>query len=294
MAVAMTDGPLGLEAMHVWAPDDGGDPITLNDRTSMPRFWFDSIGAFKSLPDADDNRQPRTARVGESVFPSLVRGRTFTPQGRIMARSPQELRQMQALLHRALGERDKEGLWASVPNAAYGDNTHYWQTRARVIQLDCDDDFQADVDAMPSPWQLAFTLGVRQSDPRWTWTDGQSAGPNSGQVTVTNLGSAPAELVVTVDTITGPATVTVFNDTVGAQLKFVGLPSGTLIIDSAARTALIGVDAFIDAVPYLDTLNSNWWDRGVPGLQAGVANTIRRSGGGTDANITVTFKHTSW
>lgn len=285
MTIVLTDGPMGLEATHVWTPADGS-PLVLNDRTVLPCLRFDKIGGFNSLPDSDDNRAPRTARVGESVFPSLVRGKTITPEGRILGRSRSEVRQQRTALVTAFGQRDQEGVWSAVPNAALGSATDYWQTAGRVIGLEIDEDFQADVDAMPSPWQLGFLLTVRLSDPRWTWTDGQSAGPNSTQVTVTNQGSAPAELLITVAGASG--TVTVFNDTIGAQLKFTGLPSGTLVIDTAARTALTGTD---DAMPYLNSLLSNWWDRGVPALQADASNIIRQTGG---SSITVAFKHTSW
>lgn len=286
MGVALADGPRGLEATHVWTPDEPAtSPVVLNDRGALPRFWLDKIGGFKSLPEADDNRQPRTARIGESPLPGLVRGKTITPEGRIQATSLQELRQQESLLQAALGERDLEGGWAAVPKPELGDNTHYWETRGRVLQLDIDDEFTYDANAQPTPWQKAFLLGIRLSDPRWTWTQAQLSAINATQVTVTNQGTAPAELVVTVAGASG--TVTVFNDSIGAQLRFAGLPAGDLIIDSAARTAQV---AGGDALPYLSSLLSNWWDGGVPALRRGT-NTIRQTGGST---IQVAFKHTSW
>lgn len=286
MGVALADGPRGLEATHVWTPDEPAtSPVVLNDRGALPRFWLDRIGGFKSLPDADDNRQSRTARIGESPLPGLVRGKTITPEGRIQATSLQELRQQESLLQAALGERDLEGGWAAVPKPGLGDDTFHWETRGRVLQLDVDDEFTYDANAQPTPWQKAFLLGIRLSDPRWTWTDTQLSAENASQVTVTNEGTAPAELVVTVGGASG--TVTVFNDTIGDQLRFVGLPAGDLVLDSAARTATIAGD---DVLAYLDSFASTWWDRGRPALRRG-ANTIRQTGG---SSVQVSFRHTSW
>jgi hypothetical protein len=286
VTVALTDGPLGLEATHVWTPGDGGAPIVLNDLTDKYGIRFDSMPGFRSLPEADNNAFPRTARMGETPLPSLVRGKTFTVNGRLRAQTMRLLRQMEWSMAAAFGERSLLGTWAAVPNPDYGDDTVFWQTNGRVLQYDPDEALAAAKTALPSPYQTPFLLGIRQTDPRWVWSDPVASPTNSGMVTVTNEGNAPAELVATVAGASG--TTTVFNDTITAQLKFVGLPSGTLVIDSGARTALIGTD---DALPFMDTLLSNWWDRGTPGLQPLVANTIRQTGG---SSIQVGFHHTAW
>lgn len=289
MAVELLDGPLGLEALHVWTPGDGADSITLNDLSgTLPRAKVEKIGAYKSLPPSDDNRQQRTARLGSTPLPSLVRDITRTPEGFLQATNMQELRQLERAMQLSFGERDIEGTWSVLPNAAYGDDTVYWQTAARVIDLDIDEEFTFLPGAMPSAYQMHFLLSLTLSDPRWTWSEAQASAVNATQVTVSNDGNAPADPVVSV--ADPGTTTTIFNDTLDKQLKFVR-PGGTyaaLAVNFADRTALL--TGGIDAVPYLDSYSSDWWDRGVAGMKPG-NNTIRQTGG---TGIQVGWKHTSW
>lgn len=291
MTVALTDGPLGLEALHVWTPADGGPAITLNNLAAVPRVEFDRMTGFRSLPDADDNRQARTAQIGESALPGLVRGKTFTPEGHLVARSMQALRQLGEAMRAAFGQRDLEGTWSAIPDPAYGDNTHFWQCTARVLQLDIDEELLFSPQSLPSPYQLHFLLGLRMSDPRFTWTDVQDTGTDPVSVIATNLGTAPAEPTITVP-VTGTTgshvDVSVFNDTADWQLTLLNLPyTGDLVCDFAARTLMVGTH---DVSTYVDTFASTWRDRGKAGLARG-ANTIRQTGG---SSIQVTFRHTSW
>lgn len=286
MTVALTDGVLGLEAIHVWTPSNG-PALTLNDLSQRFRIKFDRMTGLKSLPEAENNSFLRTARIGETLLPSLVRGKTITIDGRLQAATMADLRQMQWNMSRAFGERDIEGTWSASPHQDYGDNTHYWQTIARVLQLDTDEELTRGRTSLPSPYQTRFLLGLRLADPRWTWTDQQVSPTNAGQVTVTNQGNAPADPTITV-TRSGAGTVTITNDTTGRLLQFASLPgTGTLVVNFAARTVTLGG---ADARTYLDSYASTWWDRGAEGLRSG-ANTIKQTGG---TSIQVNWKHTSW
>jgi len=285
MTVALTDGPLGLEAIHVWTPGDGAAALTMNDLSTRFRIKFDRMQGWRALPEADNNAFPRTARIGETPLPSLVRGKTLTIEGRMQAASMQLLRQMEWAMATAFGERDLEGTWSAIPNPGYGDNTAYWQTAGRILQYDPDEELTRGRTALPSPYQAHFLLGIRQSDPRWTWSAAQTA-TAAGQTTVTNQGNAPAEPTISV---TSPgATTVIYNDTLTKKLRFTSVPAGSpLIVNFAARTALLGA---VDALPYLDSYTSDWWDRSTPGLRPG-ANIIRQTGG---TGLTVAWKHTSW
>ena len=65
MAVAIIDGILGLEARHRW-----NGIFLLNDlEGGLPRTKLTRITGIHSLPEADDEREPRTAMIGEWIFP---------------------------------------------------------------------------------------------------------------------------------------------------------------------------------------------------------------------------------
>lgn len=295
MSVAMADGPGGLEFTHQFAPGDGGTAVLMNKLMTtdlstilLPRVKFDRMPGFRSLPEADDNREQRTARIGSTVLPSLVRDKTFTVDGKLQAANMTDLRGLERQMLAAFGERNVEGTWSAIPLAAWdpvNGATDYWQASMRVMAYEPQTDFPAGLNALPSAYQLPFVLTMRMSDPRWFWTDAATA-THASSATATNLGSAPADPTITVAGASG--TVTITNTTVdNRQLVFLGLPSGSLVIDFDARTALIGAS---DALPYLDTYESDWWDIGIPGLRSG-ANTITQSGG---TSVTVDWQHAAW
>lgn len=290
MAYAMLDGPLGLEGFHVWTPaNDPSLAITMNDLTpgaTVHYIRFKRMPGFRALPEADDNRQPRTARVGENVMPSMVRGKTFTVEGLIQAASMAELRQMEWAMSAALGERDLEGTWSTLPHSAYGSQAAYWQAAMRVMQYEPDEEFTIAPDAALGPYQLHFLLGMRMSDPRWTWSAAPAAATGGGSATAVNLGNAPAEPIITVS---GAGTnVSIGNDQLNKGLRFEGMSGGgSLVVNFAARTATL---AGVDAAPYLDSYDSTWWDRGVPGLRPG-SNDITQTGG---SGLSVAWRHTAW
>lgn len=299
MPVTMIDGPGGLEFTHNWAPGDGSTAVLMNKLLTtdlstvlLPRIKFEAMPGFRSLPDAQDNRQDRTARIGESTLPSMARGKTFTINGKLQAANMTDLRGLERQMLAAFGERDLEGTWSAIPLAAWDTvnaGTKYWQATMRVLQYEPQTDFPAGVNALPTPYQLPFLLGMRMSDPRWSWSDPVVGASNPTSVVATNLGNAPAEPTITVTVPTDPVIIT--NTTTGGILYFTGFSPGmgTLTINFAARSAVFAIGS-VDAMPFFSSLGSTWWDRGQPGLKAG-ANTIQLFGG---SSIQVTHRHAAW
>lgn len=280
MAV-LSQGPRGLEATHIWEPGDGTASLTMNLLSAVPRIKFDAMPGFRSLPDAEDNRSPLTARAGEITYPSLVRGKTWTVEGRLQARSMDELRALEYAMMGAFGERDLLGNWHSVP---VGDGS-FWTCSARVLQYEPQTVFDASLRHPRGPHQISFLLGMRMSDPRFYWSVQQTA-THASAVVALNEGRAPTDPIITVEDVGD--TVIVANDTTGKTLHFNGINvAGDLVINFLERTASIGV---VDAAPYLDPYLSDWWDRSQAGIVPG-ANGIVQSGG---SSITVAYWHASW
>lgn len=291
---ALTDGIPELEGIHTWTPGDGGSALTMNrlrvlatGAVLLPRIAFDTMEGFRALPDAQDNREDRVARVGETPLPGVARGKTFTVEGRMQALTLQAVKQLRWSMLTAFGERDIEGTWSALHQTTVadvtGDDTEFWQSTARVLDFRPDGAFvKKSTDA--AGYELGFALVMRHSDPRWSWNQAASAS-HASSAACTNQGNAPAEPTITITGASG--TVTVTNTTIDKQLVFQSLPAGTLVVDFARRTALIGA---ADASPYLDAYESDWWDRGVPGLRPG-ANTITLTGG---TNISVAWRHAAW
>jgi hypothetical protein len=252
-------------------------------RPPLPRLHFEDMPGFRSSPSADDNQEPKTARIGEMGLPSLVRGKSFSVEGRLQATSRLELAQLGQTARRAFGERDALGTWRAIPYAALSDPTVWWEANGRAQAFEPQTRLVGALNDVLGPWQREFVLGIHLLDPRFYWSAGVDSGVVAGSVNVTNLGIAPTDPVLTV-TSTG-ASVTVYDDTRTRKLTFPTPPAGALVIDFAARTALVGAQAV-----ELDIAVSDWWDRGVPGLAPGLT-SVRQVGG---SDLRVTFRHASW
>lgn len=146
---------MGLEYLHTW-----NSIITLNEQTGIPRIEIDRITGLWSLPEADDNRAPRTAQDGEIVYPSFRRGKTITYTGRVIAATALSLRALQMGFLGAFGERSDEGTMVMSHSGA---PSYYYI--ARVLALDMDEEQTFSQDSVPSPFQRGFDLSLRMSHP---------------------------------------------------------------------------------------------------------------------------------
>lgn len=285
---ALNQGILGIEAIHNWR-----GLVDLNTQTGLPRIEVDRVTGLHALPEADDNREPATGRIGEVTYPSLPRGKTITYEGTIYGRTLYDLRAHSALLRGACAERSAEGWMQVNPDPTIGGAALGYA--ARVLALDMDDEQTVGVGTMPSEYQRHFVLSLRQSDPRY-YQIGAPVQGTAGQgvvITVINLGYAPAEPVWIVD---GPvADDLVFErydnpDPRKVLFNSVGLAAGQqLRLDQRTRT-LTRVSDGVDFTSKLVFADSSWWDEGAFGLNPG-ATQVRSAGGG---NWTITFDPATW
>ena len=286
MATAIADGPGGLECTHAI----GG--VTMNDRTLSHRIKLNRITGLHSLPESDDERRPRTGFLGEATYPGYARGKTVVYEGVVEGSSLDNLRSKCAAFRAGLQNRSDEYLVTITPNASWGDDI--WAYYARVMQLDIDD-VQADRSPRHArgPYGRGFMLGLRMSDPRFIYVN--SSHSTSGHTTsqeLTNQGSAPTDPTFTIIVPGGTPDIELTNADVNtsngtARLRFNNVPTGTLTVNFARRTALLGS---ADAMAYFDTVYNQWWDELIPGLAPG-NNTVNVTG---STSWAIAYSHRSW
>lgn len=284
MTVAIQDGILGLEAVHAWVYNN--QSFDLNDLSAMPRTRLIRIPGLHSLPDADDNRELKTGRSGEQLYPSHSRGRTVTYEGVIEATSLQSLRRTGNGMRRGFQRRYDNGVMTVSPHEAYGSVEHFYN--ARVIAYDSDDE-QTRSPQSAYRFSRDFVLSVRQGDAR-SYVVGQQSvdGTNHATVNCSNLGYAPTDPIVQIKGSITNATVVITRGD-GKLLTFVGLSCAggqTIDVDFFKREAHNETTGD-DWTGRLDNGDSNWWDENQDGLRPETVETVTVDG----AAFTVKWYH---
>lgn len=310
----LADGPPELEGVFIInsPPDnptvflnDYMDPNTGNDKVLDGSTWFSysrcsEITGLKDKPDADDPRVNLTNRIGERAFPRQQRGKTITFQGRVYADSLQRLRAWQSLVESCAAARSSDPLdWqmfsyygSSVYNGdatPYDTAGYFWLAYAIPIGFTMSNKQDVGPDAAPTPYQRAFTLSMRMSDPRW-WLNqiggddaAQTASGGDGDSAGLFLdGSAPSEPTFTITgTGGGSATILLEHIDLGRQLQ-IAMDSELdadelLVVDFFNRKVTRGGD---DYTGYVDWPNTDWWGEAASGqpMIYGSTNTLQVSG----------------
>lgn len=281
--LTLADGPPGLEATHEWELLGRA----LNDVVgTLPRYKLTKITGYNSLGEIEDLRDVNTGRVGETAYPSVMRGKTITYEGVVEAQSYEQLRSLSSALRGAFADTWAEHRMVVNPYTGWGSQQFaFW---ARTMALDMDEEQTFAGTAVPSPWQRAFTLSVRMSDPRrYAWPTPVDAVAGTSQV-VTNLGTAPSDPVITLTGITDPSDVWVRNLTIGTELFFRELPVTADVVIDFHNRKITQAGYPNDQSGLLLPSSSDWWNEGVPGIAPG------------DNQITahfgqyVTFYHAFW
>lgn len=166
MAYSATTGPPSLDATHAWTPAVGTG-VTLNaritDPATFPWIKVDRITGWRSLPEAEDNRVPRTYGTGEIVYPSRLLGKTITYEGRVLAKSREDVHTPLHTMLQAFGaSMDAEGLMTVTPYTAPGGVV--WTYHARVLSLTPDQAWQW-FPRRVAQYQWGWQLNMRLSDP---------------------------------------------------------------------------------------------------------------------------------
>ena len=274
-------GVLGLEGIHrLAAPTD--DYFDMNLRSGWPRIELDRIAGLHALPDADDNREATYAQHGEEIYASLVRGRTITYEGRVLARDLYSLRAHSLLLRRAASKgRLREETITVRPHDAIGGNTH--QYLARVLALEMDDEQIIGVDTMPTPYQRSFVLTVRMSDPRFylAGVDITAGGASGATVTVTNPGTVASDPVFYFNGPTpGDLTIERLDNLAYRKMVYEDVETtGQMRLDFSDRTftRVSDGESFEHKRAFSE---SSWWDPENVGINPGTTQ-IKVTGGGT-------------
>lgn len=271
----ITHGAGGLWEIHTWNSalalnaaqvDEEDDPVV--DRIIVTR-----ITGLHSLPERADPRASKVGRIGEFAYPTSWLGKTVVYEGLIQASSTASLRLQRAALLAAFSDPALEGqMDIDIAGDVGGPPSRFY---AKPMQLDVVDEIPSD----GAPFNRVFTLGLRLSDPRIYFPSLEVSGPGAS---VVNPGTAPADPIITVAGASGDVVVSDGSRT----LTFVNCPSGSLVIDFAARAAQVG-STLVELVP----ATSDWWDSHVPGIAGGATVAITQSGG---SSVAVTFLPADW
>jgi Phage tail protein len=276
-------GVLGIEARHQW-----NSGVVLGDDGASPRVKIEAVSGLRSLPEAEDNREPASGRRGEKVRSGFRRGKTLAYELLLQARSLADLRQLATELAGTFDSLS-EGRMLVTPDPDYiaGFSRFF---RGRALSLD----EGPEILNPDAAWQFQqpFALGIRMADARFydpqevidatgaiTLTGGLApplippftlpdTGEGAGSVTVENVGTAATDPVID---IYGPvANPALTNLTLERALAFhnLELDAATFLrIDFFARTVkLLGTS---DYRLKIDWDLSDWWDPGVDGLAPG-------------------------
>lgn len=172
MAYTVADGPPDIDAVHVWTPAVGSAPPALNSwnvlAPSWPRIRLEQITGWRSLPDADDNRSPRTSSDGEFTWPGRMLGKTLVYEGAVRAQSWVTLKAPVNSMVLGFSERSSEGLMTVTPFSWIGGPV--WTYNARVISLDFDPKPEY-IPSAPEILSWGFALTLRMSNPYFTTDD---------------------------------------------------------------------------------------------------------------------------
>jgi hypothetical protein len=173
MPYAVEHGPPDLDAIHTWTPATGqGAPPSLNDvragLTAATRSWpeieLHEIQGWRDLPDMQDNREGRTASIGDMPYPARTLGKTLVYKGAVIALDRLSLRETVNAIVQGFGDPDTgehpEGEMTVTPWAVPGGIV--WTFTARVMGLAWDPAWNLEDDGF---FGVGFTLTLRMSDP---------------------------------------------------------------------------------------------------------------------------------
>lgn len=288
MSVIDEDGPGGLECDHRW-----DTVFSLNNlEAALPRARLnldDGITGLFDLPDTSDDREKRTAQIGEQIYPTIEGGKTVVYKGELEAPDQPQLGALrQAMRHAFQRGQGSEKIMAIVPHASWG--TAQWGYFSKLLPggLMVDPRIHRSENHPRGVYAHNFQLSLRMSDPRFLLlTDYKIFGAASGATVVAdNLNGpdgAPADPKFTIavpggnpDVVLENLDVTTSNGT--ARLRFNDVPAGELVVDfkTGARFADLDGD---DAMQFFDSAYSQWWDEFIPGIAPG-DNHIKVTGGG--------------
>jgi len=173
MPVTALEGPLGLEAHHIW---QGGGGFTLNDLMSgVPRARLTRITGLHDLPEAEDPREHYSQLHFETAYPGFTKGKTIVYEGFVEGIDLHQVRAAVTAMRQAFSDRTVEADMTVVAPAAYG--ALPWSYRAKCIAFECVDEPPQFLNRLPYKEAREFALTLRAADARfWQASTATGAG----------------------------------------------------------------------------------------------------------------------
>lgn len=299
MTTALLNGPLGMEAIHSW----DSHAVDINDLSSVPRIrLYDTIEGLHDAPDFDNNFEVADAIIGEIPYPGLPRGKTVVYKGYLEADTLPDLRTLRTESVAAFGNPMVVKRMHIIPPTGYGSDV--WFFEAKAIKLEIPDKPPPSLNRMPTKEARDFTLSLHMFDPRFYYDNLESSGLHTSEFDVLNDGLAPTDPTIRV-TFTGGLTagseLAIYNDTILKTLHLYirdDMDAGSFIFNFKDRS--IGFyntagDSYIrdpQGAVYFQASLSNWWDKGLPGLQPGTNHM--RWVGSEITGMEVTWRHATY
>lgn len=285
------DGPGGLNHEHEW----NNGAIAINNKIGvMPRIYLDpadGITGLFDLPDHSDPREKRTAAIGEAIYPDQPGGKTVVYKGELEAATEGELNNLRQFMRGNFAQgMNTERIMKIIPRVEMGADVWAYMSRVLSGGLQINEGIHRSRNHPHGAYARNFQLSLRMSDPRFFLFSGYlETGliDSFDLLPVTNY-DAPADPIFTVNLPVAGMSVELKNTDIvtpggfDARLLFEALPGGggkTLIVDfrEGGRTAKISDGT--DAIRYLNTGYSTWWDELIPGI-APYGGTLTTEGGG--------------
>jgi hypothetical protein len=270
--------------------------VALGDLSVWPRYRLLEIPGFKALNELEDNRDLPAGRSREIPRKALRRGKPFTYQGIIEARTQVELDAgIDALFSACVGT--SEALITVSSRLTGGPAPFNYHGRVTALDIPESQPEASALNSVTYGHQRSFALGIRMSDARFfsiTPVVLASAGITSasgtplpwtlpvviaaplafsGEISVPYIGTAPADPIFN---LYGPAVNPgMQNITLGTEIRFnITLVDGQYInVDFRDRSAKLGGTEDIGRL--IDRNRTNWWDGDTHGLTPGTVNSLR-------------------
>lgn len=166
MTYVASDGPPSVDAKHEWDPATGTAPPALNawtaDPITFPFIKVEQIQGWRSAPEADDNREPRSYGPGEIAIPGELLGKTIVYELEVQANTRETCLGTVTSLLNGFGDRSGLGTMTVTPFASIGGVV--WMYQARVLDFDADPLWTHNP-AQTGAWRWAVRLHLRMLDP---------------------------------------------------------------------------------------------------------------------------------
>lgn len=264
-------GAGGLWHRHQWNEDvtlNIQDPVDEDDVRVREQIVVNKITGLHSLGQRQDANSQRMGRIGDNHRRTSQRGKPVVYDCTLIAGSVLSGHVLRSATIAGFAYNDGFGYMDLLPHDDAGGPTGRFY--AQVMQLDPPEEITS------RRFERDFLLGLQLPDPRIYFPE-LAVDVTGNPAAVDNTGTAPVDPVITVAGASGDVEITDGTHT----LTFRNVPSGSLVIDFAARTAKVGATHC-----ELVVADSDWWDSFVYGIEPGSHSIAQTGGTGVEVEFT--------